>query len=229
MQIIIGPHFLTPEVIKSGQWPDLEDYFDQSLRFCQEWLLGKKEFTLQTSGSTGKPKSIRVSRDQMALSAAATAKFFRIKPGSKLLCCLNTEMIAGKMMLVRAMEWNSDLYLQTPSSNPLLEVPESQHLDFIAMVPLQLENVLKLEHSKNLLKKISHAIIGGAPLSPSLREKAAQCSKNLYQTYGMTETVSHIALAKIKTDGPLVYRTLPGVSLEATKKACYPCPHGHRT
>lgn len=212
-KIIINQLELSFQEIQEGQWPELKPYFEASLLFCQEWLSEGEDFKLQTSGSTGAPKIIRISRAQMVSSAKATGKFFNLAPQASLLCCLNTAMIAGKMMLVRAMEWDSILYLVEPSSNPLMSFAADQSFDFAAMVPLQLENSLEQEHSSQLLHRIKNLIIGGAPISPAIREKTTQLAGSVYQTYGMTETVSHIALANLKAPGPLLYKILPEVRI----------------
>src|SRR5690554_246094 len=212
-KIIIDEQEFTFEQIKEGHWPAQKPYMETSLAFCNEWLNGKKSFTLKTSGSTGIPKSLAVSRSQMTSSARATGEFFQIQPLAVILCCLNTEMIAGKMMLVRAMEWDSHLHLVEPSSNPLAGFTKERSFDFTTMVPIQLETCLQYEQSLSVLQQIKNLLLGGAPLSEKLRQKAVALPGNLYQTYGMTETVSHIALADIKADGPLIYKTLPGVHI----------------
>lgn len=212
-KIFIDKQEFTFEQITAGQWPAQKPYMENSLAFCNEWLNGKKSFELKTSGSTGTPKSIAVSRSQMTSSAKATGDFFKIQPLAVMLCCLNTEMIAGKMMLVRAMEWDSHLHLVEPSSNPLMGFPKERSFDFATMVPIQLETCLQDEHSLSVLQQIKNLLLGGAPLSEKLRQKAVALPGNLYQTYGMTETVSHIALADIKSCGPLTYKTLPGVHI----------------
>lgn len=217
-KIIINGQKLTFQQIREGQWPEQSPYFQASLDFCQEWLSGKTTFQLQSSGSTGTPKTIEVSRTQMMSSAKATARFFHIPSQANLLCCLNTAMIAGKMMLVRAMEWNSRLYLVEPASNPLLGLPLDQRIDFATMVPLQLETCLADNSSAMALGNIRVLLIGGVPLTEGLREKARQLPTELYQTYGMTETVSHIALADLKAEGPLTYHALPGVELRLNSK-----------
>lgn len=215
-EVIIEDQKFSFKDIQSGRWPEQKSYFESSLLFCREWLNGKKTFELQTSGSTGSPKNIQVHRAQMISSAKATGDFFKIQAYQNLLCCLNTAMIAGKMMLVRGLEWNSKLYLVEPVSNPLMGFPSDQRFTFVPMVPLQLEACLENEKSKKLLHQIENLIIGGAPISPSLREKSSVLSNNLYQTYGMTETVSHIALANIKASGQLIYQTLPRVHIRQT-------------
>ncbi|MEX2594519.1 MAG: AMP-binding protein [Anditalea sp.] len=214
--IIIEDQKYSFKDIQSGNWPEQKSYFEASLLFCREWLNGKDTFELKTSGSTGIPKAIQVRRAQMVSSAKATGDFFEVQPHQHLLCCLNTAMIAGKMMLVRAMEWNSILHLVDPTSHPLMGFPSNQTFDFAAMVPLQLEACLESEKTKKLLNQIKNLIIGGAPVSPPLRKKASLLTMDLFQTYGMTETVSHIALANLKDSGQLTYQTLPGVRIRQT-------------
>lgn len=212
-KIIINKQEFPFQQIRENKWPEQASYYQASLAFCNEWLNGKQSFELQSSGSTGTPKTIEVSRAQMSSSANATGVFFGIRPEAALLCCLNTAMIAGKMMLVRAMEWDSRLYLVEPSSTPLLGFNTAHRFDFATMVPLQLEACLDHPHSATLLCGIGNLLIGGAPLSELLREKVSKLPNHSFQTYGMTETVSHIALAALKSKGPLIYKTLPGVHI----------------
>lgn len=180
--------------------------------FCEAWISGENNFQQQTSGSTGSPKNIDISRLQMIESAKATGAFFHPNPNTKLLCCLNPEYIAGKMMLVRAMVWDCPIWLVEPKANPFLELPEEFQPDFVAMVPLQVEACISDFATLIKLKKVSNLIIGGAPISQKLKNQLIENQLNAWQTYGMTETVSHIALAKIE-DAELVYQTLPGVEI----------------
>jgi o-succinylbenzoate---CoA ligase len=211
-KIILENKEYTFDQIKNGQWNEDDPYILQAFSFCQQWLNGIKEFELKTSGSTGKSKVIHVSRNQMEISAAATKDYFKIDYGSTLLCCLNTDMIAGKMMLIRAMEWNADLVLIKPKENPLEKLWFESRIDFAAMVPLQVQACLSDVETALKLKNIGTLIIGGAPSSASLKKKIEDDNINAFQTFGMTETVSHIALAPIKKD-ELVFETLPGVSI----------------
>ncbi|PZX52781.1 O-succinylbenzoic acid--CoA ligase [Algoriphagus ratkowskyi] len=187
---------------------DFPDFANAAIRFCHEWLSGENNFTQQTSGSTGTPKNIEISRAQMIASSKATQAFFQTDENTNLLCCLDPSYIAGKMMLVRAMVWNCSIHLTEPKSNPLLKLSTSP--DFIAMVPLQVEACLQEKVSLDKLKAIKHLIIGGAAISSHLKSLLIANDIQAYQTYGMTETVSHIALAKIDS-GLLTYKVLPGV------------------
>lgn len=209
-KILLPTHHFTFEEIQKGQWSEEDPYFRDSLLFCQEWLNGQDTFELMTSGSTGTPKKILVNRLQMEISAKATGSFFGIERRSKIFCCLHTGMIAGKMMLVRGLCWNAEILLVKPQENPLSELKMTETIDFAAMVPMQVKACLEQDLPK--LQKIKTLIIGGAPSAPALIEQILEAGLNAYQTYGMTETVSHIALAKIK-QAPLVYTVLPGVEI----------------
>jgi o-succinylbenzoate---CoA ligase len=200
----------TFEQIRIGDYMAHDPYFSAALDFCREWLSGKQEFSQQTSGSTGLPKEIIVQRKQMEVSAAGTKAFFGLKTGLRLLGCLNTEMIAGKMMLVRAMEWDAELTLTKPVANPFVNLAEDVAFDFAAMVPMQV--AAAINQSKKQLQHTGILIIGGAPTPTDLAARIVSCHLNAWQTYGMTETVSHVALAKISGTDP-VYQTLPGVKI----------------
>ncbi|TDQ19420.1 O-succinylbenzoic acid--CoA ligase [Algoriphagus boseongensis] len=186
----------------------LPDFAKESISFCKFWLNGTTEFNQQTSGSTGIPKTIRISRSQFLASAKGTGEFFQMGENSRILCCLNPAYIAGKMMLVRAMVWNCELVLVEPNSDPLKNC--SGEFDLAAFVPLQVEGTFNNPESLAKLKSIKNLIIGGAPLSSGLKQKLISSQISAYQTYGMTETVSHIALARIEA-GEMLYKTLPGV------------------
>ena len=188
----------------------LPDYAIAAFSFCKSWLQGEHHFTQFTSGSTGIPKEISLSRHQMIASAQGTGDFFGIDSNSILLCCLNPSFIAGKMMLVRAMVWDCEIYLVEPKANPLLGL--NQTFDFAAMVPLQVETSLQDSDSRVKLKEIRNLIIGGAPLSTSLKSELVNQGVSAWQTFGMTETVSHIALARI-SESELLYQALPGVEI----------------
>jgi len=193
----------------------LPDFAKAAIDFCKDWLSGKNNFTQRTSGSTGTPKEIVITRSQMIASAEATQLNFHTDENSKLICCLDPNYIAGKMMLVRAMVWNCPIALIEPKSTPLSVLTSAP--DFVAMVPLQVEACFQDKSSLNILKKIKHLIIGGAPISSELKNHLIQHEIRAYQTYGMTETVSHIALAKINSE-ELRYEILPGVDYGVDKR-----------
>ncbi|MFM2249417.1 MAG: hypothetical protein RLZZ358_344 [Bacteroidota bacterium] len=196
---------------------ELPEFARVAFAFCRDWLAGQETFTQQTSGSTGAPKLQVLSRTQMEASAAATGTFFGTTTSGHLLCCLNPAFIAGKMMLVRAMVWDCPITLVEPSANPLLGLEEQ--FTFVALVPLQVEAALADEKSRKLLQSIPHVLIGGAALPHKIQQELVQRGIRAWQSFGMTETVSHIALAKIG-EGELVYQALPGVAIGINEQDC---------
>ncbi|AKP54136.1 AMP-dependent synthetase and ligase [Cyclobacterium amurskyense] len=215
--ITFGTSSFTFNQILKGDKSQLSPIYEEAFGFCFDWLNGKNDFTLQTSGSTGPPKNITVSRTQLIESAKATKLFFDLKEGCSMLCCLDTSKVAGKMMLVRAMEWGACLRVIPPESNPLKDL-KNEVIDFVAFVPLQVEKMMSSASGKRALEQIHNIIIGGASISPQLREKVACLPGKVFQTYGMTETVSHIALANLKEKGDLKYKALPGVKLKVDEQ-----------
>ncbi|MDA0314452.1 MAG: AMP-binding protein [Bacteroidetes bacterium] len=194
---------------------ELPDFAQEAFMFCKDWLAGKDKFLQATSGSTGTSKIQEITRQQMEASAKATGAFFGANPEFKLGCCLNPAYIAGKMMLVRAIVWNCEIRLVEPSADPL--TTEETSFDMVAMVPLQVEKSLSSLSSLGKLKSIKVVLIGGAPLSDSLQLALSRERIAAWQTFGMTETLSHFALAKIG-EGELVYRCLPDVQIGLTEE-----------
>jgi o-succinylbenzoate---CoA ligase len=183
--------------------------------FLLDWLDHNDYVFVKTSGSTGKPKQISLHKQAMVASAIATGDYFNIKPGSKALHCLPTEFIAGKMMLVRAMILGLEIDVIKPTSNPLVNI--TKHYDFCAMVPLQLEN------SIDRLHKISTLIVGGASVSNTLQAQLQDISCKGYATYGMAETMTHIAVKKLNHIEEVsmdVFQTLPNITISKDTRDC---------
>jgi O-succinylbenzoic acid--CoA ligase len=164
-------------------------YEQQIGDFLMDWLNGKEQIAMRTSGSTGEPKTVLIQKEKMMNSALASAEYFKLQPGDTALMCLPVAYIAGKMMLVRAMVLGLHLDFVAPSSSPLTEVHKKY--DFCAMVPLQLPSSL------NNLDGVKTLIIGGAPIGVHLKRQLQDKVTNIYETYGMTETVSHVAVRRV--------------------------------
>ncbi len=175
-----------------------QSYLSQTLQFCKDWLLGKETFRILTSGSTGAPKPIEISRKQMLASAKATAKALDLQAGDTALVCLNTNYIAGKMMLVRGLEIGMNMIVVEPSSAPFTTInTQFPTINFYAFVPLQLLTLLKNDIHIGTLNRAKAIIIGGAAVDKALENRLQAISAPIYATYGMTETVSHIALKRL--------------------------------
>ncbi|MBP2832690.1 AMP-binding protein [Aquimarina sp. U1-2] len=198
--------------IKNG-----EVYEQEVGHFLLNWLDDKDYILVKTSGSTGKPKNIKLLKQHMINSAKATGKFFKAEEKTTALLCLSANYIAGKMMLVRAMVLGWKIDLVPPKTNPLDTL--YKQYDFCAMVPLQLDNSLNRLH---LLKKL---IVGGGPVSENLRQLVQGVKTKIFETYGMTETVSHIAARRVnpkkkdKKDASY-FKALPNINLGVDARNC---------
>lgn len=180
--------------------------------FLEEWFSSSTSIEVQTSGSTGQPKKMTVRKTQLLQSAKMTCDFFGLKPDDKALLCLPLEYIAGKMLVVRALYAGLDLYTVEPSGHPLATT--AIDFDFAAMIPLQVYNSLQIHEERERLAKIKYLIIGGGAIDENLEKELAGFPNAIYSTYGMTETLSHIALRKINgAEASLYYTPLPNVRL----------------
>lgn len=202
----------------------IADWEKSIFTFILDWLNTKEYVLVKTSGSTGKPKTIRIEKNKMVASAKATNTFFDLDETKTALLCLSTEFIAGKMMLVRAFVGGFDLHYNEPRTDVLLTI--STPYDFTAIVPMQLESTLKQDAKVlNLLSKI---IIGGAAIREDSVEKLQGLKSECWSTYGMTETITHIALqalnGKQKSD---YFQALGGAhfSLNENECLCISAPH----
>ncbi len=181
-------------------------------QFIYEWLNDSDEIVAHTSGSTGVPKKIYLKKKHMVASALKTNTYFKLDPDKSGLLCLSANYIAGKMMIVRAFVGGFNLLIQEPSGNPLGNIVDS--IDFIAMVPIQVSNSIEDIEKGDKVKDI---IIGGGAISKSLTESLRTVNINCYETYGMTETVSHVAIRKV---GDPVFKAMPDVFFLIDDRNC---------
>ena len=182
-------------------------------KFILEWLDDNNYISVKTSGSTGVPKTIKLHKKHVLNSAAATVAYFDLKEGTKALLCLPTEYIAGKMMLVRAMTAGWNLYTASLGKNPLKQFEEI--FDFTAMVPYQ------VHHSLSDLHKVKKMIVGGGAVSKKLEEQLHQVETEVFATYGMTETISHVAVRPINGEKKSrIYTALPQVEFSQNENGC---------
>ncbi|MCH4552619.1 AMP-binding protein [Aestuariibaculum lutulentum] len=182
--------------------------------FLFQWLDDSETIRVKTSGSTGTPKVVELSKQAMVNSALATGDFFKLNPGDAALMCLPATYIAGKMMLVRSIILGLELDVVEPSS--ALKFDRNKVYDFCAMVPMQLEKVLdKVDNIKTL-------IVGGAPTSNNLKASIQELKTHVFETYGMTETVTHIALKPINHTSVAKpnFKVLPGVAISQDHRDC---------
>ena len=192
----------------------LEDFFS-------EWNNDSDRVLVHTSGSTGKPKPMRVEKKRMLNSARITCDFLGLKPGDSALLCMSLDYIAGKMVVVRSIERHLHLISVSPSGHPLKDVNEE--ITFAAMVPMQVYNTLQVPEERERLSRIRHLIIGGGAIDAALEQELQSLPGDIaiWSTYGMTETLSHIALRRINGDEPSEwYQPFDSVHISQTEEGC---------
>ncbi len=220
---------MTLDPAQPDHWLDRTDagsltpYEADALTFSRAWLSGQTEFMLHTSGSTGTPKPIALTRAQMRASAHLTGQTLGLRTGDAALVCLNIHYIAGVMMLVRGLELGLPMTIVEPTGNPLADFdPATSRFAFTALVPLQLQAILMDTPDKlSILNGMKAILVGGAATSPALERALQVVTAPVYATYGMTETVSHIALRRLNGPTPsAVFTALDGVRLGTDERGC---------
>ena len=189
--------------------------------FLSEWNNDSDRVLVHTSGSTGKPKPMMVEKKRMLNSAHITCDFLGLKPGDTALLCMSLDYIAGKMVVVRSIERHLHLISVSPSGHPLKDINEE--ITFAAMVPMQVYNTLQVPEERERLSHIRHLIIGGGAIDASLEKELRSLPGNIaiWSTYGMTETLSHIALRRINgAEASEWYQPFDSVKISQTEEGC---------
>ena len=202
----------------------LEDFFS-------EWNNDSDRVLVHTSGSTGKPKPMMVEKKRMLNSARITCDFLGLNPGDSALLCMSLDYIAGKMVVVRSIERHLHLISVSPSGHPLKNIDLKDvngkgvngEITFAAMVPMQVYNTLQVPEERERLNRIRHLIIGGGAIDATLEQELQSLPGDIaiWSTYGMTETLSHIALRRINGDEPSEwYQPFDSVHISQTEEGC---------
>lgn len=186
--------------------------------FLEKWFSDSDTVKVQTSGSTGVPKIFDIEKKKMINSAEMTCNFLGLKEGDTALICLPVEYISGKMMVVRSIVRKLKLMIVDPSTKPIENL--NDEIDFCAMTPLQVENSLDQLH---LIKNL---IIGGATVSESLKTKIIQTLRlsnsqtKIFETYGMSETLSHIGLKQVAPNSEDFFTVFENVEISKDERGC---------
>lgn len=194
------------------------EFEEKVIFFINEWVSPSEKVKVQTSGSTGIPKVFEIEKSKMLNSAKMTCRFLGLREGNTALLCLPVEYISGKMMIVRSFQSKLKLLVANPALKPLENF--SSQVDFCAMTPLQVENSLDKIH---LIKNL---IIGGAQVSESLKLKIKNKFNDLssetkiFETYGMSETLSHIALKEIFPASEEYFTLFKSVDITKDERDC---------
>lgn len=177
-----------------------KDSFHTALAdFLAEWFDGSEKLKVHTSGSTGTPKELFVEKRRMMNSAMMTVSFLHLRADDTALLCMPLRYIAGKMVVVRALVARLNLIPVAPCGHPLKGMDDAPA--FAAMIPMQVFNSLTVPGEQALLRRISHLIIGGGAIDTQMEEKLKDFPNAVWSTYGMTETLSHIAMRRLNGSG----------------------------
>lgn len=189
--------------------------------FIEEWNNGLGYVEVQTSGSTGVPKVMRVEKRRMEASARMTIDFLRLREGDNVLLCLPDKYIAGKMIIVRSIVGRLKLVSVEPSGNPLKEVDASERIHFAAFTPMQVYNILQDSETRAKFEAIDKVIIGGGAILATMAGQLREMKNEIWSTYGMTETLSHIAMRRLSGEGASDwYEPLKGVKVWSNGEGC---------
>ena len=186
--------------------------------FLEKWFDASPVITVHTSGSTGTPKELVVRKDRMMQSARLTCEFLNLQAGDTALLCMNLRYIGAMMVVVRSLVAGLNLIVRPASGHPLSDIEEP--LRFAAMVPLQVYNTLRVPEEKARLEQTDILIIGGGAVDDSLEAEMSALPTAVYSTYGMTETLSHIALRRLNGDtASKHYYPFPSVELSLSAES----------
>ena len=199
-----------------------DDWEKQIWQFVSNWYnTSITSIQLSTSGSTGVPKQITHSKSAMLSSAAATCNALNLQAGSTALLCLPINKIGGMMMIVRSILNKMKLVCIKPSTTPFQTLPDTFKIDFAAFTPMQFYEVIANRYSYNKANKMAKIILGGEDLKLESIPFIRQLKCEVYTTFGMTETISHIALKRINGDSPDVnFKVLPGINVSVDDRSC---------
>ena len=196
--------------LAAQQWAGSANEEQQALgHFLMNWLSDDEHIVLHTSGSTGKPKEIQMPKTAMYASAVRTAAFFNLSDGDSALLCLPIRYIAGKMMLVRALVLGLHLDIIPPKTTLHIE----KDYTFAALIPLQ------ANASFEVLGRFKTVLIGGAPIPTELRNRISKKHKHCIETFGMTETLTHVA-TRVVSDVAIPFVAMPGIGVSKDENDC---------
>ena len=213
--LILNDEIFLADRLNSAKITSQPNWSKSYWEFIKDWISDDNYLNVHTSGSTGTAKALLIHKNVFIASALNTGKYLSLKKGDKALLCLPGNYIAGKMMIVRAFVLRLNLHLQKPSSLPIINTK----YNFVAMTPMQVQKLI--ESNKKSIDFIDKLIIGGAPVNDFISENLADVKSQAFETYGMTETVSHIALKSLNgVDKSEFFTLLSGIKIDTDQRNC---------
>ncbi len=194
---------MMPSIVLTGE---VEDMTYEEL--AVQWRTYDR-IPCHTSGSTGMPKEILLSKTEMLNSARRTVEYFGINENDLLYSCISPDYIGGKMMFVRQQYIGCEFQWEEPTNRPL-EKYEGKTISLLSVVPSQMIYILD---NLATMPEIRNILVGGSAIPATLRKRIYDSGVNAFESYGMTETSSHIALRKIDMlSAP--FKTLGNITVE---------------
>lgn len=148
-----------------------------------------------TSGSTGAPKGVLISHRALRASVRSGLDRLGCRPDDVWLACLPPHHVAGLLVLLRARELGTEPVL-APAADP--ETVASADASHVALVPTMLARLLDADVD---LTRFRTVLLGGAPPTPGLLERAADAGVCIVASYGMTETTGGCVYDGAPLDG----------------------------
>ncbi|MES2380854.1 MAG: AMP-binding protein [Bacteroidota bacterium] len=186
--------------------------------FIEKWYK-EEPFTFHSSGSTGIPKAFTFAKSDVVWSATQTIEYLNLVDDKHhFFICLDIGLVAGAMLLARAILLNADITIVSPSSNPFQAIDVNHAYTITSLVPMQIQVILAEANGAGILNKFKHILLGGAPIHAQLNAAIQQLDCEVWHTYGMTETLSHIALRNIKRDAE--FHLLPNNFIALDERHC---------
>jgi O-succinylbenzoic acid--CoA ligase len=195
---------------------NLEGIRQDARQLIEKWLSDSDTFTFQTSGSTGKPKEISFHRNQLIWSAQSGIQAISLSGNDHVLHCLSAASVGGAMLLIRAILVQCKISFINPSLHPLKAIDAKHPFTVASFVPSQVHDIIEGQREFNKLNQFSKILIGGAALSFPLEKMMANMPPHIYHTYGMTETLSHVALRRAGHESN--YTLLPGNEIKVNEE-----------
>ena len=199
-----------------------EDWEKNIWQFLIQWFNPEvSTISLFTSGSTGTPKPIQHAKPAMLYSAQQTCLALGLKQGDKALMCLPVDKISGMMMVIRSIYNKMRLTCIKPSTSPLDNLPSNSEIDFAAFTPMQFHGITKSYANFLKAERIRKVILGGEEVRAELLDNILKLENEVYITFGMTETISHIALKRLNGSAPDEnFKALPGIHISNDERGC---------
>ncbi len=153
---------------------------------------------VETSGSTGRPKRVELSRRAVLASVSATAR--RLGGEGRWLLALPAGYVAGAQVVCRSVVAGEPPVLLEDHASVAAAV-EAGRPAYASLVPTQLHRLLDDEDETRALGSLRTVLLGGGPIDPALRTRAADAGVRVVATYGSAETAGGCVYDGVALDG----------------------------